>query len=863
MPLPVAEQFDIGCGVDSRSNALNMPRNRALRMRNYNPRDSGVLELRWGFSTVTMTGSTSTAAFNSLVPYTFFDNSGNETPYVIMGQGLSLRAMNISSGAVTQPALRGAALASTASFASYLANGKIHIGNGTDQKWFDGTTVRDNGLRTLSTAEVASIVLSFGVGEFSAAVNSSISVVASGTAGSFTATLGNGFLFYVSQFDTLTNELGPTTTNAGSGRIAVAATNKVTLSVLPDVSPTAPAFSIVKLISRTGDSLASANFCTTTSTAVTSCSRSGTTLTVISTAHGLSTGDVVVLSGTTNFDSIYAITKVDNNTFTATLFLAIGQNTTGANTAGGTCKRVVSVAAATTTIDVLSPAVDASILVNDANRGVVASATGIPTPGYQIYASLYNPSADGHVGNRTVIGGGRFTLNVTSAARVNVRITGLPDLSGTDTEWSLMLGRTGDGALIPYACTDSAGNFFFAASGQSAITLTTQGALFGSAELPTRNGVIPSTLNMFARVADRIYGGQIGRATIYWCASETDVLTGDFVGRPEQSWAPTDIDTFPTAQGLTGMFAEDRGAFYGTKNYGAIFADLGTGRGWLGPWYGAGMAGVKSWCNTPYGPFWVTGHKQIATMRNGSPVAVSNEYQQAILARIGDAFLSAIEMHHIQDIPKGIDHIVVKCLDVNGLPFEVIHDFKLRDARSPEGQGYDYAYSAPLATNFIFAKVRDAAGDERLWAGASTGQLYQLHTGANDAGTEYSADAIFLLNAGPDRIGIPELRWHGDQKLIISRGEKLKSSIAAGSQFAFEQITPASGGITVDGDQDNFHYKTIAMSSEGLEHVYIRLQLTSHSADGTLALNDPPHVPLENYGRVYITQALIGAQQGS
>ncbi|HVI40012.1 MAG TPA: hypothetical protein VM577_05075, partial [Anaerovoracaceae bacterium] len=182
--------------------------------------------------------------------------------------------------------------------------------------------------------------------------------------------------------------------------------------------------------------------------------------------------------------------------------------------------------------------------------------------------------------------------------------------------------------------------------------------------------------------------------------------------------------------------------------------------------------------------------------------------------------------------------------------------------RSPDGQGYEFAYSAPLATNFVLAKVRDSAGAERLWAGASTGQLYQLHSGSNDAGTEFSADAIFLLNAGPDRPAIPEFRWYGDQKLIVSRGEKLKSSIAAVSPFAFEAITPTSGGLAVNGGQDDFYYRTEAKSSESLKHVYIRLQLTSHSTDGSLALNDPPHVPLESYGRVYVAQALEGKAQG-
>jgi hypothetical protein len=572
--------------------------------------------------------------------------------------------------------------------------------------------------------------------------------------------------------------------------------------------------------------------------------------------HGRSTGDIVIITGSSEplYNRPWFISVTNVTTFTVN---PVGG---GASTAsGGTVAPILNQAGASTaTVDVTAPTRDTVFIVNDANRGIPPSTVGGANPGYQFYASIANPNGGGHVGIRVPIG-----TRIVSSVRTNVTITQLPDLSGTDSEWEIQIGRTGDGALIPYACSDSSGNLLYALSGKTAVGVFNNGNIDGTQELPTRNGIIPAVLNMFARVVDRIYAGQVGRPTIYWSATESDATTGDFVGRPEQSWAANDIDTFPTAEGLTGMWAEDRGAFYGTKNDGAIFADLGTGQGWLGPWYGAGMAGVRSWCTTPYGNFWVTGHKQIATMINGSPGPISDEYQQALLSHIGDAFLGSTEMQHIQDVAKGIDHILIKCLDVNGLPFEVIHDFKLRDARSPNGQAYQYLYSAPLATNFVLTKVRDANGAERLWAGSQNGNIYQLHTGSNDAALEFAADAIFLLNAGPDRIGIPEMRWYGDQNLIISRGEKLKSSVAAGAQFALEPVTPPSGGIPVDGDQDDFHYKTLAMSSEAIKHVYIRLQLNSHSADGSLALNDPPHMPLENYGRVYMTQALEGDERGA
>lgn len=850
MPLTPIEVFSWG-GLDSRSNPLNFPPNRSLRCRNWVVRDSGILELRNGFSTVTVTGSSSAAAYHTIIPYTKFDNSGNETPYAILGQGTQLRALNIVTGVVAVPSVRGAALASTSSFASYLGNGKIHFGNGTDQKWFDGTTVRDNGLRSLTAAEVAGVVINYGMGELSPAENSTISLTP-GAGGFFTATINSGILFYVAAFDSTTNELGPATINAGSGRVTLTLNQKVTVANMPDYSVTNP--TVYKLIGRTPDGLANASFCTNTTTAITSCTRSGTTLTVTSPSHGLSTNDIVIIFGTTNFDSVYFITVTGVNTFTATLSLASGQNTTGANTLGGTCQRIVSAAPGTLSVDVTSPLQDLFILLNDANRGVPASSVGITNAGYQFYASIYNPNGGGHVGNRIAIGGGRLNLTLR---RVNVRFTGLPNLAGIDSEWSLMIGRTGDGAQIPYPCQDSNGNTFFTVSGQTAITLTTQGALFGNSELPTRNGVIPSGLNMFCRVSDRIHGGQVGRPTVYRSASESDSLNGDFVGRPEQAWAPNDIDTFPTAQGLTGCFDEDRGAFFGTKNHGAIFADTGQGFAWIGPWYGAGMAGRFSWCDTSYGKYWVTGHKQLATIRNGNPVAVSDEYEASALGRIGDAFLSQVQMFHYVDVSNRINKIVIKCLDSNGVPFEVFHDFRIRDGQSPEGQCYDAVYSAALSTNFVLAKVRDSAGAERLWAGASTGQIYQLETGANDAGTEFAADYITLVNGGPERPSLTEVQWYGDQNVIVSSGRKLNSTVDAGIDTDMQKLVDAPRTV----DKNDFLFAANNKNST-INHLYIQFKLTSHSVDGNLNLNDPPHLPLENYGRVYLTRGLIGEERG-
>jgi hypothetical protein len=108
------------------------------------------------------------------------------------------------------------------------------------------------------------------------------------------------------------------------------------------------------------------------------------------------------------------------------------QFASGANTAAGTVKRIVSVANATTTVDITATTQDTSYQVN-ADRGLPFSSVGGAQPGYQFYASIYNVTAGLHVGNRIAIGP-RFKPSITEG-RINAKFSSLPDLSGTNAEW--------------------------------------------------------------------------------------------------------------------------------------------------------------------------------------------------------------------------------------------------------------------------------------------------------------------------------------------------------------------------------------------------------------------------------------------
>jgi hypothetical protein len=656
MPLRQFEAVEFG-GVDSRSNPINMPQNRALRCLNWVPKQAGYLELRWGYSTLTMSAVTATA-IHSLIGFRL--NAGAK--YLVIGQGAAIRNIDLSTGTVTSPTVRGAAISGSGKWQSYFTNNRLHMGNGTDQKFFDGTTVRTNGIRVPTAGEGAAVATAIG-----------------------------------------------------------------------------------------------------------------------------------------------------------------GADATG----------------------------------------IPASTVGGANPGYQFYMAYYNQTT-GQVGNRILIGS---RLNNTQSS--DFTITGLPDLSGEDTELVKVIGRTGDGAQVPYVIVDSGGNWITAGNTNTTISIT-QSGIDGNFELPTRNGVIPAQCNLFAQVGDYSYAGDTGSPTVRRSGSAIDSQQGMFMGRPEQSWAPNDIDTFPTGDACTHFAEFDYQLLVGTQNDCAILTDYSGTSQWQGPW-NVGIAGPRAGVKTPYGYIFLSGEKELVAFANGLPVPFSEEYEAAELAQIGDAYLAAVEVTYYRNPSLGKDEVRVEGRKSDGTPHTIIHDFKLRDMQTyytqlysgiPSGQGYGSEFLGPLGTNFTIAQGRDANGKLQIYAGASTGQIYQLYSGSDDVGNQFTGDFIALINAGPERLSIPSMDWYGDANLVVSEGRTLSTSLATASEFTFEPLTPASDpGQAVQGSENDSKYRA-TMTIPEVQHIYLRLQLTSHSGDGSLALNSPPHVPLETYGRVYEVIPAIGAARG-
>lgn len=820
------EQFEFG-GTDSRSNPLNMPPNRALYMRNWAPRPAGNLELRYGYATVSMS-TVSATAIHSIIPYQSWDSSKK---YLLYCQSNRVSIHDLSSGTESTPVQKGAAIVSPGKWGYYVANNRVHIGNGRDRLFFDGTNLWDNGLRAPTDTDVISVVISVGVKELTA-VDAAAITLTENAGGNFPNSTAGGFLVFIALFDISNNEIGPATIAVSAGRIAITGGpgRKIDIAALPVTTANQ-----VKLVGRTIDGGGQGFFQYDAIANIVGCTRVSTTLTVEATAHGYSTNDVLILSNTTNFDGVYAITVSDVNHFTLTLPAA-----TGANTLGGQALHILQAAAATTTLSItdVSRNDETTYLVNQ-DRGLPAAVAQDNT-GYQFYGAIYN-TVTGHVGNRLAIG-----PRVAPSVRANIEIGGLPDYSSGIAEETMIIGRTGDGSLVPYAVIDNGGNFVTLAAGQTSITIT-QPQIDGNQELPTRNGQVPGECTMFARVGTRSYAADPNSPTIRASADEADFTLGKFLGRPEQSWADNDIDTFPTAEPVTGIAEVDYELFVGTLNDTAIFTDMNGQFVWRGPW-NVGLAGSRALAKAmPYGFFWISGDKQLCTFISGVPTPVSDEYEQGELSRIGDEFLGDVEMRYFRDVHSNKDELRIEAKDIDANPFTVIHDFKLRDGRSGPGQGYSAVFSGPLGVAFTSVEGRDDNGRRRIYAGASTGRLYQLYDLGDDAGSGFSADAVFLIPAGTKRMDVPNLDWFGDENVEISIGRTLATIMGAG----VDAFVPLGDGAAVQEEEEDPRWRVTNPKPEIKSHLYLRLQLDSHAADGDLSLNSPPHVPLETYGRIY------------
>jgi hypothetical protein len=507
----------------------------------------------------------------------------------------------------------------------------------------------------------------------------------------------------------------------------------------------------------------------------------------------------------------------------------------------------------------------AAVTVTDAGihaGGVPASTVGGAQPGYQFYIAFWN-RVTGAIGNRIKVGA-RILFTVDDH---NVTLASLPVHS--DTEVDILIGRSGDGAETPYAVTDASANWIYVAHGTTTVTVTTPG-IDGAAELPTRNGQPPTTLTAVARAGDFVYGIVSDGPWIYRTEGGVDNLdaisddTPPSIGRPEQCWPADNLEAFPTGDQPIGIHGYNGDCWVQTLEDLAILVDQQGIPGWQGPWANAGIAGQGAFTSGWKGlPYWINGHKQLMTMTPEGPITISDEYEAALLSQIGNTYLSQTQVVYFRDAELQMEIIKIKCRDSDGNPFVVVHDFNAQDSVSPGGQAMDQVYGNQLATDFYLASVRDNAEHAQLFAGASDGRIYQLLSGVSDNGVEFTADLISLPYFGPNRTAIPIIEWYGDPEVEWYISEILDKSINDIEKFSALK-GPEDEAEEVPGDGENSHFRVMLPASE-LTHAYLWIRLRSHSADAPvngMKLNVPPHLPVENYGRIHAVGPLVGTSRG-
>lgn len=486
--------------------------------------------------------------------------------------------------------------------------------------------------------------------------------------------------------------------------------------------------------------------------------------------------------------------------------------------------------------------------------------------GYQLSMAYYNPNT-GHVGNAVQVGA-RVTI---PGSGYSLAVTGLPNLSGVNPEWQKILGRTPDGGAVPYWFLDGSGNPVVVNNTATSATIISMD-IDTTKELPFRNSVPTVIPDSFTRVNTRVFGKATGNQYIRYSEDVADVTNANFVGNPEESWPADNIEAFPTGELPRGVHNYRFEGWFFSRNNLAVWSELLRQQGgspWRGPWP-AGLAGQRAFVETPYGPHWLTPDKQLMSFdgSSGGPTPASSEYENSLLAKISDGFVAQTELMYLRDPEKQIDRLYIFSQDILGNPLMIIHDFLLRDARSPieiqgaSGQAYEAIYSNKVPNTFVGSGYTprqnplDSTGRARLWTGSTTGTFMQLEDGTADGfhpGTDnaftFTGDIIKLINLGPDKPSLESLQIHGDgATLDVSYSLRPLEDISSFQEGSFQAMTPPIEGRWVMKFD----------SAPDTQWIAIRLQLTAHPTDGNYDMTDPPFIPLPTYGVINEAVLMLG-----
>lgn len=824
MPTTKHEAFSFG-GVDSRSNPANYPHDRSLRCVNWAPTISGQLRLRTGY-TAQLTNDTiggTNSTIHSAVYYEQFAASYLGPQFVIYGKNSQILTYDLNA----QLSSSVGAMGSSNPWGHFRSKNRVFLSSGAPPQntnataaWesgdcvsWDGLTVRPAGLPNVSV---------FGGNE----------AFYAGQA--FQNSNPGQTVAWVS----LGNMIGPPTTAFCKINLNPRQTSQ--LLTVQNFGFSIPTTSTIVGMQVVGTAIAN---------------QASTYLNMTPTVGGVSINGNV-FSSSVMVGPVQPAGPVifggQTASFGANLTAAVvNQNTFGVSFYVGTGLFALFVAFYSVQITIFYKNVAGGIVsVTSSTMGSIA-----PTQlsGYQLFLAIYDPVTQ-HMGNRATVGNA-VTVGSTASAFV---ITGMFDLSTINTEWVYAVGATLDGGQIPYWLVDSQGNDIVIGNGNTNATVYI-GNVNLRQELPINN-YPPPKMDKFARVGTRIFGGLSGNPFLNYSNDITDVTDGDYIGNPEESWPADQAQALPTGELPTSIHAYRlEGWFFSRQNLciWSLFLQQQGANPWRGP-YPGGCPSQRGFIETPHGPFWISAEKELCTFMEDGVVAVSDEYELSLLGKIADATLNTVELGYLLDQTQLVDQIVIRGLDAQGNPVVVVHDFYLREERSPHGQGYVIQYGGLAVQTFVGAgftprqNVYDVNGKQRLWAGAVQGFFAQLEDGLSDNGATYSADYIGLISLGPNRPALLELEYQGDPNIQWSYLPDYSGSLGDFLPVQQETIPEAAETTTRFG---------VKFGQEECRWAYVRAQLTSHPADGNFTLTDPPFIPIPSYGVINLTVVKTGADR--
>src|SRR3990167_1075148 len=378
-------------GVNDSAHPLNFPITRSVRCKNWVPKPNGRLQLRYGYTLPTM----STVSAADIHSATYFETWAG-TQYILFQQSTALKQLELLGGTVCAIAT----LTSAAQFGHFRANNKLHLSNATEFKSYDGTTLRNNGIREPQAADFATV--------------STI-----GTPGTATDVAG-GDTAWASVGNALASDDAYATVSLGSAETS----DWIQVSSIGLAIPAGALIVDVRAIVE-GNSGSNA------SSLHAQIIKAGTQQGEISTNVYSESSDTVTTASFTTENGGLSLSPADVNAtdFGMAVRMQSDPGTTGTRSIDQITVQVIYTTSVTVSASTATP----------------GSFSTTELTGYQLYLAYYNPNT-GHVGNRMAIG----TRTTVAGEGYSLVLEGLPDISGIDSEWLKVVGRTPDGGEVPY-----------------------------------------------------------------------------------------------------------------------------------------------------------------------------------------------------------------------------------------------------------------------------------------------------------------------------------------------------------------------------------------------------------------------------